>query len=172
MYSKEIQQRSWFVACIYFFLCHFPHNSNINGVTFLGKRFPISYKARVGYISTTSIPWWRSRRFTRLFLVICSFLFCLAKARCINFVADISELHYELHCRIHKRAGENQILQLVFNFRKYPLQQRMHAAFQLLYGKEKVRELARIFLNVALNFWVFVFENNFDLSPPCFTTTS
>ena len=50
-------------------------------------------------------------------------------ARCINFVADISELHYELHCRIHKRAGENQI----FNFRKYPLQQRMHAAFQLLY---------------------------------------
>ena len=54
-------------------------------------------------------------------------------ARCINFVADISELHYELHCRIHKRAGENQISQLVFNFRKYPLQQRMHAAFQLLY---------------------------------------
>ena len=41
-----------------------------------------------------------------------------------------------------------------------------------IYGKEKVRELARIFLNVALNFWVFVFENILDLSPPCFTTTS
>ena len=34
---------------------------------------------------------------------------------------------------------------IIINFRKYPLQ-RIHAAFQLLYGKEKVRELARIFL--------------------------
>ena len=44
MYSKEIQQRSWFVACNYFFLCHFPQNWNINGVTSLGKPFPISCK--------------------------------------------------------------------------------------------------------------------------------